>query len=227
MSRISLLLADDQVLFCESLRTVLQTEMDEVEVVGIAQNGQEAILLVENRRPDLVLMDVRMPKLDGVQATRVIHERFPKTLVIMLTTFDDDEYVRDAMKYGAVGYLLKDTPLDKLIVAIRAIKEGVVLVSPTVIQKLVDKTLPTTGEPSAPNAGAAPPPWLLDLSGREKEILRLIAKGYNNLEIARELFIAEQTVKNHLSDIYFKLGVHDRSKLTVLIGQHASYLVSS
>jgi DNA-binding NarL/FixJ family response regulator len=216
MGRISLLLADDHTLFCESLRTVLQTEMEDVDVIGIARDGNEALAIVADKRPDIVLMDVRMPGMDGVQATRIIHERFPDTHVIMLTTFDDDEYVRHAMKYGAVGYLLKDTPLEKLIVAIRAIKDGVVLVSPSVFQKLV------VDAPAPPRADAAhkeaspPPPWLRDLSRREKEILQLIAKGFDNTEIAGALFIAEQTVKNHLSDIYLKVGLHDRAKVAVL-----------
>ncbi|MGD0724033.1 MAG: response regulator transcription factor [Spirochaetia bacterium] len=219
MGRISLLLVDDHLLFCESLRTVLQTEMDDVEVIGIARDGQEALEIVEKEQPDIVLMDVRMPRLDGVQAARVIHERFPLTRVIMLTTFDDDEYVRHAMRYGAAGYLLKDTPLEKLIVAIRAIKDGIVLVSPTVLQRLVHETPAASGGQVDQKPGTEPPPWLQDLSRREKEILQLIAKGYDNSEIARELFIAEQTVKNHLSDIYLKLGVHDRAKVAVLLAK--------
>jgi DNA-binding NarL/FixJ family response regulator len=219
MGRISLLLVDDHLLFCESLRTVLQAEMDDVEVIGIARDGQEALSIVEKEQPDLVLMDVRMPRLDGVQATRLIHERFPRTRVIMLTTFDDDEYVRHAMKYGAAGYLLKDTPLEELIVAIRALKDGIVLVSPAVVQRLVHET------PSG--AGAVPPEWLRDLSRREKEILQLIAKGYDNGEMARELCIAEQTVKNHLSEIYLKLGVHDRAKVAVLLARLPGDLLRS
>jgi DNA-binding NarL/FixJ family response regulator len=216
MGRISLLLADDHTLFCESLRTVLQTEMEDVEVIGIARDGNEALAIVADKRPDIVLMDVRMPGLDGVQATRIIHERFPDTHVIMLTTFDDDEYVRHAMKYGAVGYLLKDTPLEKLIVAIRAIKDGVVLVSPSVFQKLVDDAPAPARADASRKPDSPPPAWLRELSRREKEILRLIAKGFDNTEIARALYIAEQTVKNHLSDIYLKVGLHDRAKVAVM-----------
>jgi DNA-binding NarL/FixJ family response regulator len=208
MNKISLLLADDHVLFCESLRTVLGTDAKDVEVVGIARDGEEALAMVAEQQPDIVLMDVRMPRMDGVQATKLIHERFPRTRIMMLTTFDDDEYVREAMKYGAEGYLLKDTPLEKLIIAIRALKQGVFQVSPSVVMKLLGQQEQTE----------SPAGWVRTLSRREKEILHLVAKGYDNTEIARELFIAEQTVKNHISDIYFKLGVHDRGKVAVLVG---------
>ncbi len=211
VARITLLLADDHVLFCESLRTVLSAEARDVEVVGIARDGEEVVALVEEKRPDIVLMDVRMPGMDGVHATKIIHERFPDTRVMMLTTFDDDEYVREAMKFGAEGYLLKDTPLEKLIISIRALKEGVFQVSPAVVRKLMGSASPATG------AEESPPDWVQSLSRREKEILRLVAKGQDNPEIARALFIAEQTVKNHMSDIYFKLGVHDRGKVAVLV----------
>jgi DNA-binding NarL/FixJ family response regulator len=215
--KITLLLADDHVLFCESLRTVLATEAHDIDVIGIARDGKEVLALVEERHPDVVLMDVRMPGMDGVQATRLIHERFPGTRVMMLTTFDDDEYVREAMKYGAEGYLLKDTPLPNLIIAIRALQEGVVQVSPAVVMKLAGGAPAHTGagQQAEPDGGA--PAWVRSLSPREKEIARLVAQGLDNPEIARALFIAEQTVKNHMSDIYFKLGVHDRGKVAVLV----------
>jgi DNA-binding NarL/FixJ family response regulator len=217
VKKISLLLVDDHTLFCESLATVLKTEMEEVEVVGIARDGYEALAIVERDRPDIVLMDVRMPRMDGVKATKAIHERFPGTRVIMLTTFDEDEYVRDAIKFGAVGYLLKDTALEKLIVAIRMIsQEGPVMVSPSVVQRLAQEapaaSIPKAESPSLPS-------WLKELSRREREILRLIAKGCANSEIAERLSMAEQTVKNHLSDIYLKIGVHDRVKMAVLLAR--------
>jgi DNA-binding NarL/FixJ family response regulator len=219
---------DDHLLFCESLRTVLQTEMQDVEVIGIARDGYEALEIIEREQPSLVLMDVRMPRLDGVQATQAIHARFPRTRVIMLTTFDEDDYVRDAMKYGAVGYLLKDTPMEKLIVAIRAVsKDGMVLVSPSVIQRLVHETPSVAAARGRTTDGAPLPEWLLDLSRREKEILQLVAKGFDNVEIAKRLFIAEQTVKNHLCDIYLKIGVHDRVKMAVLLASLPADVLSS
>jgi len=217
MKKISLLLVDDHLLFCESLSTVLKTEMEEVEVVGMARDGYEALAIVERDRPDIVLMDVRMPRMDGVKATRIIHERFPSTRVIMLTTFDEDEYVRDAIKFGAVGYLLKDTALEKLIVAIRMIsQEGPVMVSPSVVQRLAQE-----GPAAAAARAESPslPSWLGDLSRRERQILGLIGKGCANSEIALRLSMAEQTVKNHLSDIYLKIGVHDRVKMAVLLAK--------
>jgi DNA-binding NarL/FixJ family response regulator len=209
MAILSLVLADDHLLFCESLRTVLEAETDDIRVLGIAKTGLEALALVERYRPDMVLMDVRMPQMDGVEAARLVHERFPDTLVMMLTTFDDDEYVREAVKYGAVGYLLKDTPLDQLIMAIRDTKNGVMMISTSVAKRLASD--------ASANADArlssVLPDWVSFLSRREKEILHLFAQGLDNVEIATKLFIAEQTVKNHISDVYFKLGVHDRGKV--------------
>jgi DNA-binding NarL/FixJ family response regulator len=211
MGKISLVLADDHSLFCQSLKIVLSTEAQDMEVVGIARDGEEVLLLVDNLRPDLVLMDVRMPRVDGVQATRLIRERYPKTHIMMLTTFDDDEDVRHALEYGAEGYLLKDTPLTNLIAAIRALVEGVVQVSPSVVKKLMG----TAHQPDE-SVGTIPD-WVRMLSPREKEILYLIGKGRDNTEISRELFIAEQTVKNHISEIYSKIGVHDRGKAAILV----------
>lgn len=210
---ISLVLADDHVLFCESLRTVLEIETDDIRVTGIARTGREALELVEKHRPDLVLMDVRMPEMDGVEAARIVRERFPSTQVMMLTTFDDDEYVREAVRHGAIGYLLKDVPLERLIMVIREAIKGVVMISPAIARKLTNET------PSPVSVAATPslPEWLRVLSRREKEILRLIAEGRDNTEIAEALFIAEQTVKNHISDIYFKLGVHDRGKIMRMV----------
>ncbi len=215
MTSISLVLADDHILFCESLRTVLEAEASDIRVLGIARTGREVLGLVEAHHPDIVLMDVRMPEMDGVEAARLIHEKFPRTRVIMLTTFDDDEYVREAVKCGAVGYLLKDTPLDRLIMVIRDTSRGVVMISSAAAMKLA-------GDASADSAASrAPvlPDWVRFLSRREKEILQLISHGLDNTEIAAKLFIAEQTVKNHISDIYFKLGIHDRGKIINMVSE--------
>ncbi len=206
--KIRVLLVDDQTLFVESLKTVLRAKAKDITVVGVACQGDEAVALVAEHRPDVVLMDVRMPGMDGVEATRRIKARFPETRVLMLTTFDDDEYVLEAVKLGIVGYLLKDTPPAELITAIRAVCEGGVMISPKVAAKIVAQF----ANPSGKGAGAETETQgtAFDLSNREKEVLRLLGRGFNNKEIAAQLFIAEQTVKNHISVIYSKLGVHDR-----------------
>lgn len=211
MGKIKVVLADDQILFVESLKTVLETRAKDISVVGIAHDGLQAIELAEKEHPDIVLMDVRMPNMDGVEATRTINERYPEIQVVMLTTFDDDEYVREALHYGAVGYLLKDIPPYELITSVRAVKEGAVLISPVIANKLVEQIYRNDNKSSTesehPNAE---PSWIGSLSKREKEVLNQISQGYDNKEIAKRLFIAEQTVKNHVSVIYSKLGAHNR-----------------
>lgn len=209
--KIRVLLADDQLLFVQNLRTVLQFRTKDLEVVGIAQNGREAIDLVERFSPEIVLMDVRMPVLDGVESARIIHECHPDILILMLTTFDDDEYVHSALAFGAVGYLLKDIPASELIAAVRATHEGACPMSPEVMRKLAQAST-WNAAPSAPQDAPANlvAPWAQVLSKREREILRLIADGLDNAHIAERLFIAEQTVKNHVSNIYAKLGVENR-----------------
>ena len=208
MDKIKLLLVDDQTLFVESLKTVLRTRAKDMIVIGVANDGPAALAMVAAEQPDVVLMDVRMPGMNGVEATRQLKEKFPVIKVLMLTTFDDDDYVIEALKFGAVGYLLKDMPPAVLIKAIRAVHEGGVLISPKVAAKIVDKLVYHPGKERSPDSE----PSLLanDLSNREKEVLHLLAQGLDNKEIAAKLFIAEQTVKNHVSIIYSKLGVHDR-----------------
>lgn len=206
MEKTEIILVDDQVLFVESLKTVIEIRAPEITVVGIAHNGEEAVRLVEKRKPSIVLMDVRMPVLDGVEAVRIIHEKFPHIRIIMLTTFDDDVYVKKALNYGAVGYLLKDIAPSELIASLRVIKNGPVLISPSVAAKLVDHAYSSNEHKNESERDIR----LGALSRREREILDLMALGYDNREIAQELSIAEQTVKNHVSIIYDKLGVRDR-----------------
>lgn len=214
MDKIKVLLVDDQFRFLKSLQNILQTRSEDIQVVGVASNGKIALDMVETLQPDIILMDVRMPEMNGVECTRLIRERFPKPRVLMLTTFDDDEYVIEALHYGAVGFLLKDVPPTELIAAIRAVYEGGVLIAPQVATKLVVKLrTPTFEEQSRANEPLRPA-WLDDLSNREKEVLSLMAKGHDNKEIAKLLFIGEQTVKNYVSLIYCKLGVHDRVQAT-------------
>jgi DNA-binding NarL/FixJ family response regulator len=156
--------------------------------------------------PDIVLMDVRMPVMDGVEANRIIHQRFPSVKVMMLTTFDDDEYVFEAMSAGAVGYMLKDMPSEDLVSSIRAIRHGTIQISPKVMAKIVAmKKIRTDAKQNSP-----PGYDLSVLSLREREVLYLLSQGQENMEIAGKLFLAEQTVKNHISKIYNKIGVHDR-----------------
>lgn len=201
--KIRLLLADDQALFREGLHILLSVYPDFV-VVGEAENGQEAVEKVALLRPDIVLMDVRMAILDGVAATRQIHQQFPHSRVIMLTTFDDDEYVFEGLRAGAVGYLLKDVASTRLVEAIRAAARGESFLQPSVAAKVVAEF--------ARLSRPVPPPLLEPLSERELEILRLLAVGNSNREIAHRLFITEGTVKNHVTNILGKLGVRDRTQ---------------
>jgi DNA-binding NarL/FixJ family response regulator len=204
MSGIRVLLADDQVLFVESLKTVIEHSAEDITVVAIARNGAEAVRAVEEHVPDIVVMDVRMPVLDGVGATAQILSRRPEVRIVMLTTFEDDEYVKEALELGAAGYLLKDMPPQELVSAIRAVHGGTILIAPKVAKTLLRKAYPPAGHiPSEPD-------WMGQLSRREREILQKVGEGMSNKEIAAVLFIAEQTVRNHVSIIYDKMGVSDR-----------------
>lgn len=218
MKKIKVLLVDDQVLFVESLRMVLEKMANDIAVVGVAQNGREAVELASSLQPNVILMDVRMPEMNGVESARIISERFSEIRIIMLTTFDDDEYIIEALKYGASGYLLKNVPPEDLIAAIRAVFEGNVLMAPKVASKLVEKLVNTTEDKPSVDITLNSPDWLKQLSNREKEILSLIAQGYDNREIAKRLYIGEQTVRNYVSIIYCKMGVRDR----VLVAKMAS-----
>jgi DNA-binding NarL/FixJ family response regulator len=203
--RIRIVLVDDQLLFAESLQTVLETYTSDMEIVGIAKDGAEAVETVRRTLPDVVLMDVRMPVMDGVRACSAIHSELPEIKIIMLTTFDDDEDVFEALGHGATGYLLKDIPRADLIAAIYAVNEGVVSISPSIAKQLVTEDR----RHEAPRARDSTE-WLERLTKREKDILRLIAEGRENHEIALCLGIAEQTVKNNVSVIYATLGVSNR-----------------
>lgn len=205
MSPIQILLADDQSLFREGLRTLLSAQPD-FQVVGEAANGEEALRLAATLRPQVVLMDLRMPLLDGVAATRALHASQPDCRIIILTTFDDDENVFEGLRAGAAGYLLKDAPSDKLFEAVRAAARGESFLQPSVAAKVVAEFARLADRSPRPAASALAEP----LSERELEILRLIAKGESNKEIAAALVLAEGTVKNHITNILSKLGVGDR-----------------
>ena len=203
---IHLLLVDDQALFREALRLLLATQPD-LAVVGEAANGKEALRLAGELRPDVVLMDLRMPILDGVAATRLLRADRPAPQVIVLTTFDDDVDVFEALRAGAIGYLLKDVSGDRLFEAIRAAARGESFLQPAIATKLVAEFARLSG-PRGLSPEALPNP----LTEREIEVLRLLATGASNREIAAQLYIAEGTVKNHLTSILAKLDVRDRSQ---------------
>ena len=203
---IRVLLVDDQALFREGLETLLSVHKD-IQVVGQASNGQEAVEVAAQVQPDVVLMDVRMPVLDGVRATRLLKKALPQCRVIVLTTFDDDEYIFDALRTGAAGYLLKDVPSARLVEAIRATARGESILEPSVAAKVIAEfTRVSSMVPAAQMEQLVEP-----LSERELEIVALIARGASNKEIADQLFIAEGTVTTHVTHILGKLGVRDRT----------------
>jgi DNA-binding NarL/FixJ family response regulator len=214
VAEIRLLLADDQDLFITSLKKVLELSAPDIEVVGIVHNGREAIEAVEQLHPDVILMDVRMPVLDGVEATREIHSRYPDIHIMMLTTFDKDTYVQDALRYGATAYLLKDIALDELIASIRAIQNVSVLLSPRVAEHFLSahEARPLDEYVDAEDAQKVMK-RIGELSRREKDVFDLVLQGYDNQGIGEKLYIAEQTVRNYISRIYAKLGVEGRLDL--------------
>ncbi|BAZ33116.1 LuxR family two component transcriptional regulator [Cylindrospermum sp. NIES-4074] len=215
---IKVLLVDDQSLIRQGLRALLELEPD-LEIVGEAENGENAINLVAQLQPDVVLLDIRMPIMDGVAATQEIHKRFPSIKVLVLTTFDDDQYVTAALQNGAMGYLLKDTPSEELAVAIRAVHKGYTQLGPGIVRKLLTQ-FPSTAVTQSPPA----PPSLAELTPREKEVLRLIATGASNREIAQELYISEGTVKNHVTNILNRLNLRDRTQAAIFANTFLSYL---
>jgi DNA-binding NarL/FixJ family response regulator len=203
--KIRLLLVDDQIIIRQGLKSLLESKPD-LEVVGEAENGQQAIAQVEILQPDVVLMDVRMPVMDGVAATRYICQQFSATKVLVLTTFDDDDYVLQAMRLGARGYLLKDTHSDDLAAAIRAVNRGYTQMGPGLMEKIIAPPQPTQL-----------PPELAGLTSREREVLSLIAAGASNREIAESLYISERTVKNHITRILSQLHLRDRTQAAMFV----------
>ncbi len=212
MEKIRLLIVDDQILFLESLSTFLRNYAADIEVVGLARNGSEALEKAAALHPDIVLMDVHMPVMDGVEATGKLIASQPGIRILILSTYDVDDYVRRALKLGAAGYLLKDISPTELIASIRALKAGAVQISPQVVAKLMSSVL--SEEPSAEREIRLE--WLESLTRREREVFALIARGCDNAQIAEELHMAEHTVRNHVSMIYSKLGVQDRFQIIQL-----------
>jgi DNA-binding NarL/FixJ family response regulator len=212
---IKVLLVDDQQLIRAGFRMILGAEPD-IEVVGECSDGAQAVDSAARLKPDVVLMDIRMPQMDGIEATRritaaAVEENGPPApRVLMLTTFDLDEYVYDALRAGASGFLLKDVPADQLADGVRLGAHGEALLAPSATRRLIQEFARTSP------ARREPPPSVGDLTPRELEVFRLIARGRSNAEIAAELFVGETTVKTHVTRILMKLGVRDRVQAVVL-----------
>jgi DNA-binding NarL/FixJ family response regulator len=203
---IRVLVVDDQTVVCEGLRVMLNAA-PEIEVIGAAYDGASAVQVAESLRPDLVLMDLKMPGMNGIAATRAIREKIPACVVLVLSTYDDDEWVFDAIRAGAAGYLLKDARREEIVAAIVGAVEGRSHLDPAVAAKLL----------SYVRTGPAPQPQIAELlSDREREVLRLLAHGLTNAAIAERLFLAEGTVRNYVSTILSKLGAADRTQAAAL-----------
>ncbi len=206
-----ILLCDDQAVIRDGLEMLLKLEQD-FQIVGSACDGAEAIELATQKQPDIILMDLKMPGTNGIEATRQIRAKFPHIKILVLTTYDDDEWVFDAIRAGASGYLLKDTSRQKIIEAIRGTMDGKFFVDPNVAGKLMNQVVTNQKQPTS----------LLTekLTERELDVLRLIAKGFNNSDIAKQLHLSEGTVRNHVSGILEKLSVSDRTQAAVIAIQH-------
>lgn len=206
---IQVLIADDEALVRGGIRMILEAQPD-ITVAGEAVNGAEAVRLAGELNPDLVVMDVQMPVLDGLEATRRLLDRGGTSRVLMLTTFDRDEYLYDAMKAGASGFLLKSVPPEQLVSAVRITAAGEALLAPVITRRLIERFV------RRPPPAQGPPPAVAELTSRELDVLRLIARGLSNSEIAARLFLGEGTVKTHVNRILRKLQLRDRIQAVVL-----------
>jgi DNA-binding NarL/FixJ family response regulator len=223
---VRVLVVDDQRLMRDGIASLLEMQ-DAIEVVGTASNGQEAIERAVSLHPDVILMDVRMPIMDGVVATGQVCRQVPSCRILMLTTFDDEEYVIDALRAGASGYLLKDLPAPDLASAVQAVYKGIYQLDPAVASKVIaslsrsqdfdsaKQSLAVSSSLSTTSDAGTSSLQLADLTRREVEVLRLIAKGATNREIAEQLIISEGTVKNHISNILSRLGLRDRTQAAI------------
>ncbi|HEY9657398.1 MAG TPA: response regulator transcription factor, partial [Allocoleopsis sp.] len=204
---IRLLVVDDQILISQGLKAMLELE-PELQVVGIADNGKAAIQQVAALHPDVVLMDVRMPIMDGREATRLICQQFPEVKVLVLSTFDDDQYIKDSIRAGAKGYLLKDMPSEELVQAIYLTHRGYAQFSPGLLEKLMINVVEQ-------NSNHSKQEEISQLSPREQEVLQLISSGATNREIAQQLYIAEGTVKTHITHLLSRLNLRNRAQLAI------------
>jgi DNA-binding NarL/FixJ family response regulator len=208
---LSVLIVDDQALVRAGFRMILDAE-EGIDVAGEAADGREAVEEARRLRPDVVLMDVRMPEVDGIEATRqLLADGGVDAKVVMLTTFDMDEYVYDALRAGASGFLLKDVPPEQLVAGIRAVAGGDALLAPSVTRRVIEEFVRRP-----PSSAQSLQPQLGELTARELEVLKLIARGLSNAEIAKELFVSETTVKTHVAHVLMKLGLRDRVQAVVL-----------
>jgi DNA-binding NarL/FixJ family response regulator len=208
---VTVVIADDQRLVRQGLRLILESEPG-IAVVAEAADGAEAVALVRQHSPAVALLDIRMPVLDGLRAARLVIEKYPATRVLILTTFDADEYVYEALRAGASGFLLKDAPSDQLIVAVRSVAAGDALIDPVITRRLISRFALAARPPGPGEVPAA----LSALTARELDVLRLLTRGLSNQEIARELVVEENTVKTHVSRILTKLSLRDRVQAVVL-----------
>lgn len=212
MEKINILIADDQTLMCDGLKTILEIE-ENFNVMGTAKNGEEVLELCKANKPDLILMDIRMPKMDGVKCTKILKTLYPEIKVLVLTTFNDTEYIIEALNYGAAGYILKDIEGDALIKAINDAYKGSLMMPASVAKKLAEKLSQSTVVVNTHKEEKV----LKDFSQREEEIAKMMTMGFNNKQIASSLFISEGTVKNYISNIYSKLGTSDRFEAVKLL----------
>lgn len=208
---IKVLICDDQAIVCEGLSRILGMDTG-IEVVGMAFNGADALVQIPEAQPDLVLMDLKMPVMNGVVASRKIKEKYPHIQVLVLTTYDDDEWIFDAIRGGAAGYLLKDTPPQELITAIKGTVEGKSYIDPSIGAKVLTKVAVEKKPEKLPTT--------FSLSDREYEVLNLLAQGLTNADIAQTLFLTEGTVRNYTSEIFKKLGVSDRTQAAIVAIRH-------
>lgn len=222
---IRILLVEDQDLIRSSLKALLETQPD-LQIVGEANNGQRAIEQLEVLHthflpPDIVLMDIQMPIMDGVKATQQMCQKYPETKILILTTFNDTQYIAEAIRYGAKGYVLKDTPAEELIEAIHSICKGYTQFGPGILEKIMAQV-------SAPKADKLKlPPGMAELTSREREVLLSIAKGLSNREIAQALFLSEGTVRNHITHILTRLNLRDRTQAALVANSFIAWLKNS
>lgn len=212
MRKIRVLIADDQLLMRDGLKTILSTQQD-IEVAGQAENGQDAVLKTAELMPDVILMDIKMPVMNGVEATKKILESGKDIKILILTTFDDDEYIIDALSYGASGYILKDIDGQKLIQGVRDAFNGNILLPGKIAKKLVD----SIGRGQRKNIKNNNAEIISQMSNRELEIAKLMAEGMDSKQIAKKLFLSQGTVKNYMSNIYTIIGTNDRAKAANLL----------
>lgn len=213
MDEIKLVIAEDEPIARQAMARLFDLE-DDIKVVGEAPNGEFAVQYAREQRPDVILMDIRMPKLDGIKATYKIKAEMPKIAIVILTIYDDDASVFEAIKAGAIGYILKDSPIDEAMKAVRAAYKGDGIMHPSIAARVMKEFARIHNERAADMEAFA------DLTDRERDVLKLVASAKSNKEIAEDLFISEKTVKNHISNILFKLQANDRTEAALYATKH-------